>query len=249
MAHAVLTIGELAQRSGVSTATLRYYDRLGLLRPADRSEGGYRLFGVDEEERLRFILRAKALDLSLDEIRSLLDVWDNGSCGETRWRLRHVVAHKVAEARRRAEEAERLAAQLGHVYRRLSEDVRSDGEHCSCVPELPAGEVPELDQELARIAMSACTCGAGCGWGGCKCGCSCCAAAVSVTSDDTGKGGDTTMTTITREELRPRSDATSCACCTPAVAEATDEQTRPEKAASSSACGCGCDGACGCGSP
>ncbi len=245
---AVLTIGELAQRSGVSTATLRYYDRLGLLRPAERSEGGYRLFGVDEEQRLRFILRAKALDLSLDEIRSLLDVWDHGSCGETRWRLRHVVAHKVAEARRRAQEAEHLAVQLALVYRRLSEDVTGDGEHCTCVPELPTGDVPELDDELARIAMSACTCGAGCCWGGCECGCSCCAAAISMTSSDPRKGGDTTMATITREDLRPRTDTTSCACCTPAGAESSDGRDH-EKAASSSACGCGCGGACGCGSP
>lgn len=250
MAAEVLTIGELAQRSGVSTATLRYYDRLGLLRPADRSAGGYRLFGVDEQERLRFILRAKALGLSLDEIRLLLDVWDRGSCGETRGRLRHAVAHKVAEARRRAEEAERLAAQLGHVYRRLGEDVVSDGEHCSCVPELPTGEMPDLDDELAWMAMSACTCGAGCGWEGCQCGCSCCAAVVSMTSGKAGKGGDTTMTTITHEELRRRSDATPCACCTPAVAKAADEETRYEKAANSSGCGCGCcGGACGCGSP
>ena len=247
MAHAVLTIGELAQRSGVSTATLRYYDRLGLVRPADRSEAGYRLFGVDEQERLRFILRAKALDLSLDEIRSLLDVWDHGSCGETRRRLRHLVAHKVADARRRAEEAERLAAQLAHVYRRLSEDAVGDREHCSCIPDLPSAEVSELDHELARIATSACTCGASCGWEGCQCGCPCCAAAVLVTSDDTGKGGDTTMTT-THEELRPRGDAKSCTCCTPAVAEAADKETRREKAANSSGCGCGCDGACGCGS-
>ncbi len=72
MARATLRIGELAERQGVSTATLRYYERLGLLGRPDRTASGYRTYDHDHEERVRFIVRAKALDLSLDEIRALL---------------------------------------------------------------------------------------------------------------------------------------------------------------------------------
>lgn len=72
MAEGTLKIGELAQRQGVSTATLRYYERLGLLGRPDRTTSGYRTYDGDHEERVRFIVRAKALDLSLDEIGSLL---------------------------------------------------------------------------------------------------------------------------------------------------------------------------------
>jgi len=155
-----LRIGELGARLGLSTATLRYYESLGLLGEPDRSPRGYRLFSGDDEERVRFILRAKALDLSLDEIRSLLDLWREGGCGDTRASLRHLVAHKIREARARAQEADAFAAQLTHVYARLGEEVGTGPERCECIPDLPARDEVDLDTELARIEQSMCDCGA-----------------------------------------------------------------------------------------
>jgi len=67
-----LRIGELAARAGTSADTVRYYEKLGLLGAADRSDGGYRLYGLAELGRLQFIRRAKLLGLTLEEIRSLL---------------------------------------------------------------------------------------------------------------------------------------------------------------------------------
>ena len=165
----LLRIGELGERVGLSTATLRYYESLGLLGEPERSPSGYRLYGDDDEERLRFIIRAKALDLSLDEIRSLLDLWRQGTCTETRSTLRHLVAHKIREARSRAQEAEAFADQLTHVYARLGDDVGvpatapehgSDAHQCGCIPDLPAAEALDLDAELALIEKSVCGCGA-----------------------------------------------------------------------------------------
>ncbi len=172
-----LRIGELSSRLGLSTATLRYYESLGLLGEPERSAGGYRLYGVDDEERLRFILRAKALDLSLDEIRSLLDLWREGSCATTRSTLRHLVAHKIQEARTRAREAAAFADQLTHVYVRLADDVTSGSETCGCIPDLPPSEAIDLEAELALIEGSVCGCGARLGEVGtgapeaCACGC------------------------------------------------------------------------------
>ncbi len=154
-----LRIGELSARHGLSTATVRYYESLGLLGEAERSPSGYRLFTSDDEERLRFILRAKALDLSLDEIRSLLDAWNDGSCQDTRTRLRHLVAHKIQEARARAVEAEAFAAQLTHVYTSLGQEV-PPSKTCGCIPDLPAPETVDLDAELELIEKSICGCGA-----------------------------------------------------------------------------------------
>jgi DNA-binding transcriptional MerR regulator len=156
-----LRIGELGARLGLSTATLRYYESLGLLGQPERSPGGYRLYGVDDEDRLRFILRAKALDLSLDEIRSLLDLWREGSCATTRSSLRHLVAHKIQEARSRAREAEAFADQLTHVYARLGEEV-APSDSCRCIPDLPpsGSDFSDLDAELALIEGSVCGCGA-----------------------------------------------------------------------------------------
>jgi len=173
----LLRIGELGARLGLSTATLRYYESLGLLGEPERSPSGYRLFNGDDEERVRFILRAKALDLSLDEIRSLLDLWHQGSCGATRTSLRHLVAHKIQEARTRAREAEAFAAQLTQVYARLGEEVGSGSERCGCIPDLPARDEVDLDVELARIEQSLCDCGArldevpAAAEGTCACGC------------------------------------------------------------------------------
>jgi DNA-binding transcriptional MerR regulator len=164
-----LRIGELGARVGLSTATLRYYESLGLLGEPERSPSGYRLYGTDDEERLRFIIRAKALDLSLDEIRSLLELWHQGTCTETRSTLRHLVAHKIREARSRAQEAAAFADQLTHVYARLGEDVGIEApahhegpssQRCGCIPDLPPAEALDLDAELALIEQSVCGCGA-----------------------------------------------------------------------------------------
>lgn len=68
----MLTIGELARRAGVRTSALRYYEKEGLLEPADRTEAGYRLYMPEDEQTLRFIQRAQRLGFSLADIRELL---------------------------------------------------------------------------------------------------------------------------------------------------------------------------------
>ncbi len=68
-----MTIGRLARDAGLATETLRYYERLGLIRPAQRTESNYRLYDAEAEARLRFVRRAQQLGFSLAEIRELLD--------------------------------------------------------------------------------------------------------------------------------------------------------------------------------
>jgi DNA-binding transcriptional MerR regulator len=67
------TIGELARAAGVRTSTVRYYERVGLLEPSDRSEGNYRLYAEDALERLRFIKAAQASGFTLEDISKLID--------------------------------------------------------------------------------------------------------------------------------------------------------------------------------
>ena len=67
-------IGELSDRVGVSAHTIRYYERLGLLELPKRTESGYRIYGEENEERLRFIQKAKRFGLSLDEIKQLIAI-------------------------------------------------------------------------------------------------------------------------------------------------------------------------------
>ena len=67
-----LRIGEAAKRTGVSAANIRYYEKEGLLTPALREDNDYRLYGDQDLHRLRFIRMCRAMDMSLDEVRSLL---------------------------------------------------------------------------------------------------------------------------------------------------------------------------------
>src|SRR5262245_42004641 len=91
-----LTIGTLAQQSGVSTDTLRYYEKMKLLKAESRTPAGYRLYNADAVRVIHFIRGAKALNFSLEEIRQLLAIntSDRATCAEV---LQHTEA-KIAEA-------------------------------------------------------------------------------------------------------------------------------------------------------
>lgn len=67
-----LTVGELAERTGMTVRTLHHYDEIGLLRPAARTPAGYRLYGPAEVRRLQHIASLRRLGLSLDDIRRCL---------------------------------------------------------------------------------------------------------------------------------------------------------------------------------
>ena len=65
-------IGQLARQAGVSVRTIRYYEELGLLRPAKRSRGGFRIYGTANSQRLAVINFLKGMGLPLAEIRRIL---------------------------------------------------------------------------------------------------------------------------------------------------------------------------------
>ena len=67
-----IKIGDLAKATGCPIETIRYWEREGLLTPPARSEGNYRLYGPAHMDQLRFVRNCRSLDMTLDEIRSLL---------------------------------------------------------------------------------------------------------------------------------------------------------------------------------
>jgi DNA-binding transcriptional MerR regulator len=91
--------------------TLRFYEQAGLL-PARRSPAGYRLYGEESVERLSFIASGKHLGLPLEEIRALLQVWEDGLCTDVRERLRPMPLARIAEAERRAGDLEMFSGRL-----------------------------------------------------------------------------------------------------------------------------------------
>ena len=97
-----MKIGELAGRTDCPVETIRYYERIGLLAPPQRSANNYRTYGERHAERLQFIRHCRALDMGLDEIRLLLGARDqpDSDCTDVNAVLdRHIerVADKIAE--------------------------------------------------------------------------------------------------------------------------------------------------------
>ncbi|MBU4517724.1 MAG: MerR family transcriptional regulator [Proteobacteria bacterium] len=69
-------IGEVAERTGLSLRTIRYYEEIGLVTPSTRSAGGFRLYSETDIARLQLVKRMKPLDLSLEEMLDLLTTLD-----------------------------------------------------------------------------------------------------------------------------------------------------------------------------
>jgi DNA-binding transcriptional MerR regulator len=130
-----MKIKEVAERSGFSAPTLRYYEEIGLLPEPARTSSGYRQYDERTVERLAFIARAKQLGCTLDEIADLTAAWDGGRCGPIQDRLRTVVADKLASARSQIVELTTLTNELQRAAAAL-ELHRPDGpcdDLCGCV--------------------------------------------------------------------------------------------------------------------
>ncbi|SNS96555.1 MerR family transcriptional regulator [Sphingopyxis indica] len=96
---------DLAKATGCNLETIRYYEKTGLLAEPLRSAKGYRLYGEKDVRRLRFIMRARALGFTIEEIRGLLTLVDGGTqtCVEVKARTElHLadVRAKIADLRR-----------------------------------------------------------------------------------------------------------------------------------------------------
>src|SRR5918994_2179943 len=136
----MMRIKEVAERTGFSAPTLRYYEEIGLLPAAARTAAGYRTYDEATVERLAFIGRAKQLGCSLEEIADLLTAWDGGRCGPVQDRLRTLVAAKLADAHAQIVELMTLSSELQRSAAAL-ELHRPDGpcdDRCGCVTDSTA---------------------------------------------------------------------------------------------------------------
>lgn len=132
-----LRIGELARRAGFTTRTIRYYESIGLLRPAGRSRSGYRLYAGAALDRLAFVRRSQGLGLRLADIRRILEISDEG-----RAPCQHVVKvveHQLARIDEQMERLLEMRQRLQGLRRRLRAALRRGdvrpGEPCPCFGE------------------------------------------------------------------------------------------------------------------
>lgn len=101
-----MQVQEIARDLGVTTDTVRYYSRVGLLDPVRNPGNGYKVFGKQDRHRMRFILSARHLGFSIADIRQILQHADKGQspCGL----VRQLIEDRLAEVNRRFEDIARL---------------------------------------------------------------------------------------------------------------------------------------------
>lgn len=88
------TISQLAKAAEIPTTTVRYYERIGLVEPEDRSAGNYRLYSDESLQRLKFIRAAQAIGFTLDDVRALLgEAGDVPCCGD----VQQLIEDRLAE--------------------------------------------------------------------------------------------------------------------------------------------------------
>ncbi|MAT06361.1 MAG: heavy metal-responsive transcriptional regulator [Acidimicrobiaceae bacterium] len=153
---ALLRIAEVADRVGISTATVRYYENIGVLPEPERAGNGYRVYDQRTVEQLEFIARAKQLGCSLDEITDLVTAWSGGECGPVQDRLRTLVADKLTAARTEIVELETLTQQLQRAATALEQHrpVGPCDDRCGCVTTTTVGPDASVAPAAIPIALT-----------------------------------------------------------------------------------------------
>jgi MerR family mercuric resistance operon transcriptional regulator len=121
-----MKISEAAASSGCHLETIRYYERVGLMPPPNRTASGYRAYTPQEVDRLRFISRARELGFSLEEIRSLLRLNDDPkmSCAE----VDEIARAHLSDVQKKIDGLQRMAIELQQVITRC---VGGDSGQCT----------------------------------------------------------------------------------------------------------------------
>jgi len=103
-------ISEVSEQTGLSSDTLRYYEKIGLLKNVARASSGVRLYSKQDLSRLRFIQRAKTMNFSLDEIAQLLQMRENP--GRAKKSVRQLTQDKLAEVEQHLDTLSTLQKEL-----------------------------------------------------------------------------------------------------------------------------------------
>ena len=146
-----MKIGELAKLTDCQVETIRYYEREGLLPEPARSDGNYRLYTQAHVERLTFIRNCRSLDMTLEEIRSLLSLRDSpqDQCES----VNALIDEHIQHVKARIDGLLALQAQLLDLRQRCS--AGADKDHCGILQRLEvSGSVAAPEGEPSHVGRS-----------------------------------------------------------------------------------------------
>jgi MerR family gold-responsive transcriptional activator of gol and ges genes len=132
-----MNIGQASKASGVSTKMIRYYESVGLIAPADRTDSNYRSFSEREINELRFIRRARSLGFAIEEIGQLLSLWRDRVRPSRE--VKAIAQRHVADLDARIAEMKAMADTLRHLAHCCAGDERPD---CPILADLADAQPP-----------------------------------------------------------------------------------------------------------
>ncbi|WP_142847725.1 Cu(I)-responsive transcriptional regulator [Telmatospirillum sp. J64-1] len=135
-----MNIGQAARATGISAKMIRYYESIGLIPAAVRTEAGYRVYGPTEIHMLRFIKRARSLGFSVEQMQHLLALWRDRDRASAE--VKAVALEHIAELRAKIAELEGMVQTLQQLADCCHGDDRPD---CPILEDLAAS-----DEELSR---------------------------------------------------------------------------------------------------
>ena len=130
-----MNIGEAARASGISAKMIRYYESVGLVGPAHRSDNGYRVYSDAEVHMLRFIKRARDLGFSMAQIEQLVRLWRDQHRSSAE--VKRVAQEHIEELQQKINELESMKRTLEHLSSHCHGDHRPD---CPIIDDLAGME-------------------------------------------------------------------------------------------------------------
>ena len=140
-------IGQVAQETGLSIDTIRFYEKQGLLKRSPRTEGGFRLFGISDIEALKFVRKAQELGFSLNEIRELLILRADHvpACSH----VKELLDQKLTSAEQKIAELQNLERSLKRALQKCKQELKTAAPgHEECCPVLE--EINQAARKEAR---------------------------------------------------------------------------------------------------
>lgn len=133
-----MNIGKAADASGVSAKMIRYYESIGLIPEASRTQAGYRDYSMNDVQTLSFIRRARDLGFSVAQMGELVTLWQNRS--RTSADVKRIALEHVEELERKAYELQEMSQALKHLAENCQGNARPD---CPIISSLAKSEEPE----------------------------------------------------------------------------------------------------------